>query len=75
MAKYRNHYGGAPGVLPSFGIVVDSETETWTSDPPGHDIPRPMVLYFTGGDHAIGSGKQYEVYPGGRARFVKDGQR
>jgi len=73
MALYRIHYGGLPGVEPSFGIVVDSDTNTWMSDPPGHDIPKPMLTYFTGGDHSMYSGKQFEVFPGGRARFVKDG--
>jgi hypothetical protein len=62
MGMYRTHYGGAPGVEPSFGIVVDSDSLTWTSDPPGNDLRKPMLLYFTGGDHSIGSGKQFVRY-------------
>jgi hypothetical protein len=30
-------------------------------------------MYFTGGDHAINAGKWFEVLPGGRARFLRDG--
>lgn len=71
MPKYRAHLQNVLGH--SFGIVVDSDDNSWTSDPPGYDIPRSMVAYFTGGDHAIGSGKQFEIYPGGMARFVEDG--
>lgn len=73
MAIYSNHNAGLPGVEPSFRIDVDSESLTWKSDPPGHDLPKPVLLYFTGGDRSIGSGKQFEVLPGGRARFVRDG--
>jgi len=73
MPIYSNHHAGLPGVQPSFRIDVDSEALSWKSDPPGHDIQNPMVLYFAGGDHAIGSGKQFEIFPGGRARFVRDG--
>lgn len=72
MSLYRMHFQNvAMGV--SFGIVVDSEKLTWTSDPPGNDIPQPMDGYFTGEDHSIGSGKRFEIFPGGRARFVGDG--
>jgi len=73
MAIYSNFMAGLPGVKPSFRIDVDSEALAWKSEPPGDDVETPMVLYFTGGDHAIGSGKQFEVFPGGRARFVRDG--
>lgn len=61
---YRTHFAN------QFGIVVDAEKMTWTSDPPGNDLPRPYVLYFSRGG-PIGSGKQFEVFPGGRARLVK----
>jgi hypothetical protein len=74
MAIYSSHNAGLPGVQPSFRIDVDSEVLTWKSDPPGHDLPEPRPMYCTGGDHSINSGKWFEVFPGGRARFVRDGQ-
>ncbi len=67
---YRMHYATAPGIGPSFGIVVDDATMTWTSDPPGHDINQPVTGYFTRGG-PIGSGKQFQVCPGGKASEIK----
>jgi hypothetical protein len=55
-----------------FSIVVDDETLTWTSVPPGHDVEKPLSAYFTAeGIAPIGSGKWFEVRPGGQARLVQ----
>lgn len=67
---YRTHFQNPPGVGPSFGITVDDETMTWVSDPPGNDLTKPITAYFSRGG-PIGSGKQFEVLPGGKARLIK----
>jgi hypothetical protein len=61
---YRTHYPN------QIGIVVDAGKMTWTSDPPGNNIQQSYVLYFSRGG-PVGSGKRFEVFPGGRARLVK----
>jgi hypothetical protein len=56
----------------SFGIVIDDETMTWSSDPPGGTIERPMTTYFPReGGGPPGSGRNFEVLPGGKVRSVK----
>ena len=54
----------------SFGIVVDEETMTWISDPPGIDIAESIVGYFGKGG-PLWSGKQVEILPGGFARSIE----
>ncbi len=70
---YRSHYGGAPGIFPSFGIIVDDQTMTWTTDPLGNDIPKPMmgVPFTREGSSPIGSGKAFDLFPGGRAQLSR----
>ena len=60
---------GRPTDAP-FGIVVDDETMKWVSDPPGRELLRPERFQFSSSG-AIGSGKEFEVHPGGRALEVK----
>ena len=69
--RYSNHLQNPPGLQqPSFTITVDDETMTWVSDPPGDDITKPLTTYFSCGGPP-GSGKRFQVFPGGRARLVK----
>jgi hypothetical protein len=68
---FRGHWAGLPGIKPGFGVVVDDETMTWRSDPPGHDLEQPFTAYFPRQDGALHKGKNFEVLPGGRAREVK----
>lgn len=69
--RYRCHFQNMGGGL-AFGIVVDDEALTWESDPPGNELPKPFAAYFSreGAGNPIGSGKRFEVMPGGRARPV-----
>jgi hypothetical protein len=71
--RYRGHYAGAVGVFPSFGIIVDDQTMTWTTDPQGNDIPEPMmgVPFTREGSSPIGSGRAFDLFPGGKARPSK----
>lgn len=71
--KYRFHNGGAPGVLPSFGVIIDDESMTWRSDPAGHDLSKPIFGQYAvrEGDAPLGSGKTFDVYPGGRVQESK----
>jgi hypothetical protein len=66
---YRMHFSDMARAR-AFGIVVDDETLTWASDPAGHDLTEPITGYFSRGG-PVGSGKQFEVFPGGRARLTK----
>jgi hypothetical protein len=67
---YSCHFSDLPNQR-AFGIVVDDETMTWTSEPPGQEIPAVWTGYFSRqGGGPIGSGKQFEVLPGGKARLV-----
>lgn len=66
---YRSHFTGRPNDA-SFGITVDCETLTWVSEPPGHDLALPHRAYFSASG-SVGSGKELEVRPGGRAIEVK----
>ena len=69
--RYRNHIQDM-GHGRTFAIIVDDRSLTWVSEPVGNDISTPMTLYFTQeGGGPIGSGKQFEVLPGGGARQVK----
>jgi hypothetical protein len=68
--RYHNHVSDLPHGR-AFRITVDDETLTWESDPPGNDISEAMTLYFTReGTNPPGSGKQFQVLPGGRAKLV-----
>ena len=67
---YRLHYATPPGLGPSFGIVVDDSTMTWTTDPAGYTLDKPVPGYFTCGG-PIGSGKQFVAHPGGKATLLK----
>lgn len=72
--RYRVHYGGAPGVQPSFGIVVDDAANRWASDPPGFDLPQAMLGVYCileGPEAPIASGKTFDLFPGGRAQESK----
>lgn len=66
--RYRMHY--ANPIHGSFGIVVDDETLTWVSDPPGRDISEPIrSAYFAReGVNPPGSGRLFTIFPGGRAQ-------
>ena len=66
---YRVHNAGAPGVKPSFGIVVDDETMTWSSDPPGHDLDQALFGVYASRGGAPRSGKAFDLFPGGRAEL------
>lgn len=69
--RYMNFYAGLPGVKPGFMIVVADEPLAWWSEPPGHDLEEPLgPTYFTREDGALGGGKNFEVFPGGRVREV-----
>jgi hypothetical protein len=52
---------------PSFTVLIDSETSSWSSDPPGHDIRSSFVGDFSREDGAIGASKRFELHPGGLA--------
>lgn len=67
---YRTHFQSPPGAGQSFGITINDEAMTWESDPTGHDLTEPVTAYFSRGGPP-GSGKQFQVLPGGRARAVK----
>ena len=68
--KYRTHFSDMAHQR-AFGIIVDEETMTWTSDPPGNDISEPITAYFSReGGGPIGSSKQFEVFPDGHAHAV-----
>jgi hypothetical protein len=73
MPKYRGLNGALPGGAPDFWVVIDGDTLTWVSDPPGHTINEPIILYFPleGAAGAIGSGKQFQVLPEGRVRLLE----
>lgn len=62
---YACHWGGLPGVKPSFTITIDDETMTWKSTPPGHDLEKRETMLFSRGG-PIGSSKMFTVHPGGR---------
>lgn len=67
--KYRTHFSDMANQR-AFSIVVDDETLTWVSDPPGKDLFEPVTAYFTRvGGSPIGSGKQFEAFPGGKVRI------
>ena len=69
--KYRTHMGGMPPGG-SFAIIVDSETMTWTTEPPDQNISKPFIgLRFVAEGGAIGSGKFFDITPDGRARRTK----
>ncbi len=38
--RYRGYYNRP--IHGSFAIIVDYESMTWISDPPGRDIPQPI---------------------------------
>ena len=65
---YANHISNPVGE--SFLALVNDETLTWESQPPGKDIPKPMTLYFSC-HGALGSGKNFTIFPGGRAEHAK----
>jgi hypothetical protein len=68
--KYRTHLSDMARQR-AFGIIVDDQTLTWVSDPPGNDIAEPFTSYFTReGGGPIGSGRQFKVLPGGQARLA-----
>jgi len=60
-----------------FHITVDDATATadgnmtWTTNPPGRDIREPMLGVYMSYGGPVGSGKAFDLYPGGRARFHK----
>lgn len=66
--KYHNHIQDM-GQGRSFTIIVDDQTMTWTTEPPGNNIAKPLTLYFSlKGGGPIGSGRNFTVLPGGRAQ-------
>jgi hypothetical protein len=69
---YRMHFSDMAHVR-TFGVVVDDETMTWTSDPKGEDLERPIIgaLYAVEGGGPIGSSKRFDVFPGGRAAISR----
>jgi hypothetical protein len=70
---YSVHNAGLPGQKPSFTITVADETMTWFSSPPGHDLETPMCgVYMTRGGPP-GSGKRFDLFPGGRAQLSSGG--
>jgi hypothetical protein len=67
MAIYRTHY--VDPIHGSFGIVVDDETMTWTSDPPGRSLEKAVTAYFSRGGPP-GSGRTFTVLPNGGVQPV-----
>lgn len=51
----------------NFGVTIDDEKMTWTSNPPGRVIAKPMKLYTSSGGPP-GSGKQFTIMPDGTVR-------
>jgi hypothetical protein len=66
--RYRMHYSHP--IHGSFGIVVDDESMTWVSDPPGTEIAERIdAAYFSReGVNQPGSGRVFTLFPGGRAQ-------
>jgi hypothetical protein len=51
----------------NFGVTIDDEKMTWTSNPPGKTISKPMTLYFSRGG-PVGSGREFTILPDGTVR-------
>lgn len=64
---YSAHNAGLPGLKSSFTITVDDETMTWVSSPPGHDLEKPMLGVYMSRGGPPGSGKAFDLFPGGCA--------
>lgn len=67
--KYATH--NQDPINGSFGITVDYETMTWTTTPPGHDIREPMLGVYMSRGGLPGSGKAFDLFPGGKACLHK----
>jgi hypothetical protein len=65
MAIYGSHV--VDNINGNFGVTVDDEKMTWTSNPSGRVIEKPITLYFSRGG-PVGSGRKFTIFPDGGVR-------
>ena len=70
--KYSGHIGTHPRGS-NFRWTVDDETMTWESEPPGRTISKPVLGIYGSHGGPPGSGKAFDLLPGGTARLHSRG--
>jgi hypothetical protein len=71
--RYRNFQASMPGLKSGFTIIVDDESMTWQTEPPGKGISVLIegLRFVEEGVAPIGSGKWFDILPNGTARETK----